>query len=207
MGSAPKKTSSIRKTRKHYDRADGEKTRETFLAALRTGLTVEGAARKANCDVSNIEAHRARNATFSAAWDDAKREGSSVLYDEALRRSVFGYDEPVYFQGEICGHVRRYSDRILTHLIGVRLGKLNATPLKLPAITDAASIASALGVITGKIAAGELDLNAANSLITLLETHRKAIETVELEARIERLEKVRGVTPMLIEERDEPEDG
>jgi DNA-directed RNA polymerase subunit H (RpoH/RPB5) len=91
-------------------------------------------------------------------------------------------------------------------LIGVRLGKLNATPLKLPAITDAASIASALAVITGKIAAGELDLNAANSLIALLETHRKAIETVELEARIERLEAAKGMLPR-IEERDEPEDG
>jgi hypothetical protein len=78
--------------------------------------------------------------------------------------------------------IQTNSDRILTHLIGVRLGKLNATPLKLPAITDAASIASALAVITGKIAAGELDLNAANSLIALLETHRKSIETVELEA-------------------------
>ena len=162
---------------------------------------MKGAARKTNCSITNIYQHRARSPTFSAAWDDAKRAGLSVLLDEALRRSVEGYDEPVWFQGEICGHVRRYSDRILTHLIGVRLGKLNATPLKLPAITDAASIATALAVITGKIAAGELDLNAANSLIALLETHRKAIETVDLEERIAALEKVRGVTPILIKER------
>jgi hypothetical protein len=203
MGTAPKKTASIRKTREHYSASEGEKTREAFLEAVRSGLTEDGAARKANCSITNIYQHRARSPTFSAAWDDAKRAGLSVLLDEALRRSVEGYDEPVWFQGEICGHVRRYSDRILTHLIGVRLGKLNATPLKLPAITDAASIASALAVITGKIAAGELDLNAANSL---LETHRKAIETVELEARIERLEAAKGMLPR-IEERDEPEDG
>ena len=37
--------------------------------------------------------------------------------DEAFRRAVEGTEEPVYHKGAICGHVRRYSDSLLTLLL------------------------------------------------------------------------------------------
>lgn len=40
-----------------------------------------------------------------------------MLEDEARRRAVDGVDEPVFQGGELVGHVRRYSDRLLEFLL------------------------------------------------------------------------------------------
>ena len=40
-----------------------------------------------------------------------------ALEDEAARRAMHGVDEPVFHQGEVCGTVRKYSDRLLEFLL------------------------------------------------------------------------------------------
>jgi Family of unknown function (DUF5681) len=58
----------------------------------------------------------------------------------------------------------------------------------LPPIKTASDICKALGAIAKSMAAGELTPDEAGTVATVMEAHRKAIETVELEERVRRLE-------------------
>jgi Family of unknown function (DUF5681) len=58
----------------------------------------------------------------------------------------------------------------------------------LPPIETAPDISKALGVIAKSMAAGELTPDEAGTVATVMEAHRKAIETTELEERVRNLE-------------------
>jgi hypothetical protein len=58
----------------------------------------------------------------------------------------------------------------------------------LPPVGTASDISKALGAIAKAMAAGELTPDEAGTVATLMEAHRKAIETAELEERVRRLE-------------------
>lgn len=60
---------------------------------------------------------RAEDPDFAAAWSDAVDEAIDRLEREAWRRAVEGLEEPVFYQGKVCGVVRRYSDRMLEMLL------------------------------------------------------------------------------------------
>jgi len=64
--------------------------------------------------------------------------------------------------------------------------------LDLPAVNAAADIVPALGRITEAVAAGEITPEEAQAVAAVLEGKRKAIETVDVLARIEALEKERN---------------
>ena len=57
---------------------------------------------------------------FADAVEDAKQGGTDTLEDEARRRAVMGTPEPVYYKGEQCGTVRKYSDSLLMFLLKAR---------------------------------------------------------------------------------------
>ena len=59
----------------------------------------------------------------------------------------------------------------------------------LPRVDVASDIVSALGVTVDAVFQGEITPDEASALAGLLETKRKAIETVEIERRIEALER------------------
>jgi hypothetical protein len=80
---------------------------EAFLASLREMPVVSRA-----CGVVGIErstAYRRRDAdeAFAAAWDDAMEAGVDKAEQEAFRRAVHGYEEPLTHQGHITYHVKR----------------------------------------------------------------------------------------------------
>ena len=43
------------------------------------------------------------------------------IHDEAVRRAVEGWLEPVFYQGRQCGIVRRYSDSLLMLLLELKM--------------------------------------------------------------------------------------
>jgi len=63
----------------------------------------------------------------------------------------------------------------------------------LPPMQSAADIPQAVGAILASVAAGQLSPSEGTSLAALVETHRKALETSELEQRIAALEQTKGV--------------
>lgn len=81
-----------------------------FLAALRELPVIAHA-----CKVVGIErstAYRAREAdqAFADAWDDAMEEGIDRAEQEAFRRAVVGFEEPVIDKGRLAYRYERYED-------------------------------------------------------------------------------------------------
>lgn len=50
---------------------------------------------------------------FSQEWDDVVEAGTEELEQEAWRRAHEGWEEPVFYQGEVVGAVRKFSDTLL----------------------------------------------------------------------------------------------
>ena len=88
-----------------------------FLDTLRGTGNVRFAA--SNADVARQVAYRARDssATFRADWDEALEEARELLEAEARRRAAIGVDEPVFYKGQVVGHIRKYSDKLLMFLL------------------------------------------------------------------------------------------
>lgn len=54
---------------------------------------------------------------YAALAEDAMEQAADKLEEEARRRAHDGVDEPVFYQGEVCGTVRKYSDTLLIFLL------------------------------------------------------------------------------------------
>ncbi len=88
-----------------------------FCAALaETGIVARAC--KA-VDISRVTAYEWRNEIpeFAEAWDKALKVGISALEDEAHRRAFEGCEEPVFYKGDECGSVRKYSDTLAIFLL------------------------------------------------------------------------------------------
>lgn len=83
----------------------------------------------------------------------------------------------------------RAAELILSRVWPVRKGRPVA--LELPAIKSATDVMTALGTVVESVAGGILTPEEGQAVAAVLETRRKAIETVELERRVEALEKAR----------------
>lgn len=60
--------------------------------------------------------------------------------------------------------------------------------LELPSMHTAADLIPALGALIAALGSGQISPEEANSVASVLEVHRKAIETIELDTRIAALE-------------------
>lgn len=64
---------------------------------------------------------RARNKAFAKLWDKAVELGVKAMEDEATRRAVEGWDEPVFYQGVQMAVQRKYSDNLLMFRLKAQL--------------------------------------------------------------------------------------
>lgn len=64
---------------------------------------------------------KTKDPVFAAAMEKANMLTIDILEAEAIRRGVHGYDEPVFYQGNIVGNIRKYD----SNLIIFRLKKLD----------------------------------------------------------------------------------
>jgi hypothetical protein len=74
-------------------------------------------------------------------------------------------------------------------LIPVRKGR--PVMFDLPPVKTAADIAAAIGGLARAMAAGELTTDEASAAASVIEMHRRAIETSDIEGRLQRLEELR----------------
>lgn len=65
-----------------------------------------------------------RNEAFEVALERA----NDVIRGEIHRRGVEGWDEPVFYKGEVCGHVRKFSDRMLELRAMARMQEFRSNP-------------------------------------------------------------------------------
>lgn len=58
-----------------------------------------------------------KNPVYAEAFLEAGENAADLLEAEARRRAIEGTDEPVFFQGEQCGQIRKFSDTLLIFLL------------------------------------------------------------------------------------------
>jgi len=54
---------------------------------------------------------------FRDAFEVAKGIAKAMLLDEATRRAALGVEEPVFYKGQVCGFIKRYSDSLMLALL------------------------------------------------------------------------------------------
>jgi hypothetical protein len=91
--------------------------RAIFLETLTRTGHVTAACAAAGVSLSGTYSLRKRDGTFARAWEEALETAVGTMMEEARRRGVEGWDEPVFYKGEPVGAIRRYSDRLLIQLL------------------------------------------------------------------------------------------
>ncbi len=108
------------KRTKKSKKPDSETTHEKrfrFLCLLSETGNVSESARKAGINRQYVYDLRDSDSEFAAAWEKCLERAGEVLLNEARRRAVDGVEEPVFYKGEICGTVLKYSDALLSLLL------------------------------------------------------------------------------------------
>jgi hypothetical protein len=139
------------------------KKRAAFLSSLiETGGNVSRACEFAGIARQRVYEWRGDDIEFARAWDEAVEAGTDELEEEARRRAFNGVDEPVFYQGEECGTIRKYSDTLLIFLLKGRkpdkyrdrvtidVNKLDADIERELALIAAGSQAGASGETSGE---------------------------------------------------------
>ncbi|NOX84049.1 MAG: hypothetical protein GXP06_13905 [Alphaproteobacteria bacterium] len=95
-----------------------EDRKQIFLTELERHGVVTWAARAASPGsqhgaMKTFRDERDRNPGFADAWDEVQEIARGAVERELHRRAVEGWNEPVFYQGEQVGEVRKYSDRLL----------------------------------------------------------------------------------------------
>jgi hypothetical protein len=176
-----------------------DEKRAKFLAKLAEGASIHAAAAAATIGRSTAYEWRDADPKFAKAWDDAVEAGTDALEDEAVRRAYSGTDELVFYQGQQCGVIRRYSDTLLIFMLKARRPeKFKERPvrLSLPEIASAADVLKAHAATIEAMGRGDITPAVAATVAGVLEAKRKAIETVQMEERIARLEQRQGTKSM-----------
>lgn len=81
-----------------------------FLEALRNVPVVRHACEVAGIGRTTAYEARERDESFAQAWDDAMEEGIDRAEQEAFRRAVVGFEEPVIDKGRLAYRYERYED-------------------------------------------------------------------------------------------------
>ena len=83
------------------------------VAELHKDGNVKNALKAAHAARGWVYRWRQNDPDFRDAFEDARTCGIEVLKDEAHRRAYEGIEEPVFYQGEECARIRKYSDTLL----------------------------------------------------------------------------------------------
>jgi hypothetical protein len=132
--------------------------------------------------------HRGRFQPGQSGNPSGRRQGSRNKATIALEKLMEGGAEAIV-QAVI--HAAAKGDMtaarlVLDRVVPVRKGR--AIHLTLPLIESAAGVSQAQSATVAAMAEGEITPDEAATIAGVLESKRKAIETVELDARITRLE-------------------
>jgi hypothetical protein len=87
--------------------------KQKVIGFLRQGHTLLQSAVLAQISQSMLKNWRHRDPEFLAASNEAYDEGTEQFSAEVKRRAIEGWNEPVYYQGQQVGHVRKFSDALL----------------------------------------------------------------------------------------------
>lgn len=93
------------------------KKRERFLERFAISGNVTYSAQIAGIERTSHYLWLNKDESYAEKFASAREEAADRLEAEAERRAAHGVSEPVFYQGEICGHIQRYSDVLLIFLL------------------------------------------------------------------------------------------
>lgn len=93
------------------------KKKAKFISELSKWPNVSRAARLAGVSRVTAYNHRRTDPDFKQQWEEALQDGLARLEEEAERRAFKGVLEPVYYQGQKVGAVRKFSDTLAIFLL------------------------------------------------------------------------------------------
>jgi hypothetical protein len=88
-----------------------------FLTALAETGNYKESAKLAGVSRMTAWRHKTSDPDFAQQCADAEQEAADLLEKEAWRRATEGTDEPVFYKGDKCGTIKRYSDNLLMFLL------------------------------------------------------------------------------------------
>lgn len=94
-----------------------EEAWQWFLEQFAQCGVVSEAADSANIHRSTVYVWTKASARCAREFAEARARADDVLRTAAKRRAVDGVLEPVFFQGKVCGYVRKFSDTMLARLL------------------------------------------------------------------------------------------
>ena len=86
--------------------------RPLFLKALAMSGGYMFALRAAGVCYNTFRAHERNDPEFAGQVREAEAEGAQLLHDVCWKRVTEGDLEPVYWQGQIVGHIRKFDTRL-----------------------------------------------------------------------------------------------
>lgn len=93
------------------------RARNQFIQALTDTGNVSEAARAIGMSRQRLYEYREEDEAFKEEWDEAIEYATDALEKEARRRALEGWQEPVFYRGDVAGYVVKYSDRMLELLL------------------------------------------------------------------------------------------
>ena len=97
--------------------------KSAFLTALAETGEVIAACECINLSSQGAYRHRALDPAFARAWDVARHQAREIVLDRLTSRALDGWQEDVFYKGEIVGTRQRHDNRLILALIG-RLDRL-----------------------------------------------------------------------------------
>jgi hypothetical protein len=88
-----------------------------FLAAYRQATSIAAAAKAVGIKPAQHYRWLAASAAYWEAFTDAQQEVTDTLHDQAVKRAMTGWAEPVLHRGRVIGTIQRHSDRLLIFIL------------------------------------------------------------------------------------------
>ena len=98
--------------------------KQRFCQYLAQSFNVSRSAFAVGANKATLYRWRREDENFAEAWDAAKVWALDNLEQEAVRRAFDGEEEPVYYKGEIVGHITKRSDQLLMFLLKGNRGEV-----------------------------------------------------------------------------------
>jgi hypothetical protein len=101
--------------------------RPRFLKTLAMSFNWTDALRAAHVCFNTVRAHERNDPEFAAQLKAAEQEGAELLHSVCLKSAIEGNVEPVFFQGQIVGYIRKYDSRMQIELLRAHMPNLFKT--------------------------------------------------------------------------------
>jgi hypothetical protein len=102
--------------------------RPRFLKALRMSCNWTDSLKAAHVSYNTVKLHERNDPEFAAQLKEAKEEGAELLHSVCWKSAMEGNVEPVFFQGQIVGYIRKYDSRMQIELLRAHMPHLFKTP-------------------------------------------------------------------------------